>query len=334
MTWLTWRQHRAEMYSLGLLVAVIAAFLLLAGLPMHSLFPDGAGQCVGSDVTDACSNAIRRLAEDHGYASKMLSLFNLVPFLIGAFFGAPLVARELELGTWQFAWTQSVPRMRWLAVKLGALGVLTAALAGAFSAVITWYRQPMDVLDGRFTAELAEQCGGGEVLDHLVRVRFFDGHESHRDVGDRLGQHTAHAEQDRHPELLVAGEADDELTGGAQHGATSRSTSPSASVAAASSSVAACSAAAASARPSRTRPRSVLCAMPSPLSFTATAPPNDRAASAASAGVAATISGANGTPKPRSSSFEAASASVRPATGTPADMAAYPSDPWRGLFAA
>ncbi len=153
MTWLTWRQHRAEMYTLGLLVAVIGAFLLVAGLPMHSLFPGGAGQCVGLDVSEACSTAIRRLAEDHGYASKMLSLFNLVPFLIGAFFGAPLVARELESGTWQFAWTQSVPRMRWLAVKLGALGLLTAVLAVAFSAVVTWYRQPMDVLDGRFTAD-------------------------------------------------------------------------------------------------------------------------------------------------------------------------------------
>jgi ABC-2 family transporter protein len=153
MTWLTWRQHRAEMYTLGLLVAVIGAFLLAVGLPMHSLFPGGAGQCVGLTVTDTCSNAIRQLAEDHGYASKMLSLFSLVPFLIGAFFGAPLVARELELGTWQFAWTQSVPRMRWLAVKLTALGALTAALAGVFSAVVTWYRQPMDLLNGRFTTD-------------------------------------------------------------------------------------------------------------------------------------------------------------------------------------
>ncbi|RAS60409.1 ABC-2 family transporter [Lentzea atacamensis] len=153
MTWLTWRQHRAEMLTLGLLVATIGAFLLAVGLQMHSLFPGGAGQCVGVDVSETCSTAIRRLNEEHGYASKMLNLFSLVPFLIGAFFGAPLVARELEAGTWQFAWTQSVPRMRWLAVKLGALGLATAVLAGVFSAVITWYRQPMDVLDGRFGAD-------------------------------------------------------------------------------------------------------------------------------------------------------------------------------------
>ncbi|MDX8032322.1 ABC transporter permease subunit [Lentzea sp. BCCO 10_0856] len=153
MTWLTWRQHRAEVYALGLLVAVIGAFLLAVGLQMHSLFPGGAGQCLGADLSETCSTAIRRLNEEHGYASKMLNLFSLVPFLIGAFFGAPLVARELEAGTWQFALTQSVPRMRWLAVKLGALGLATALLTGVFSALITWYRQPIDVLDGRFGAD-------------------------------------------------------------------------------------------------------------------------------------------------------------------------------------
>ncbi|MEU4770136.1 ABC transporter permease subunit [Actinosynnema sp. NPDC023794] len=155
MTWLTWRQHRAEVFALGLLVAAIGLFLLVAGSSMRSLFPDGAAACAGglTDATDACSTAIRRLNDEHGYASKLLTLFNLVPFLIGAFLGAPLVARELETGTWQFAWTQAVPRMRWLAVKLGALGALTATLAIALSASITWYRQPLDVLGGRFAAD-------------------------------------------------------------------------------------------------------------------------------------------------------------------------------------
>ena len=70
----------------------------------------------------------------------MLSLLNLVPFAIGAFLGAPLFARELESGTWQLAWTQAVPRMRWLTVKLVALGGLTVALTVAFAALVTWYR--------------------------------------------------------------------------------------------------------------------------------------------------------------------------------------------------
>jgi len=36
-----------------------------------------------------------------------------VPGLIGIFWGAPLVARELETGTYRLAWTQSVTRKRW-----------------------------------------------------------------------------------------------------------------------------------------------------------------------------------------------------------------------------
>jgi hypothetical protein len=33
--------------------------------------------------------------------------------------GAPLVAREFETGTSQFAWMQSITRRRWLMVKTG-----------------------------------------------------------------------------------------------------------------------------------------------------------------------------------------------------------------------
>ncbi|TDB69531.1 ABC transporter permease subunit [Micromonospora sp. KC721] len=153
MTWLTWRQHRAEAAVLALLVAVAAAVLLLLGTSMHGLFPHGVARCAGGSVTEGCSVALQRLWEEHGYASKMLSLFNLLPFVIGAFLGAPLLARELETGTWQLAWTQSVPRMRWLAVKLAALGSLAVVLTLALSAVITWYRHPLDVLDGRFNAD-------------------------------------------------------------------------------------------------------------------------------------------------------------------------------------
>ena len=56
-------------------------------------------------------------------------LSSVVPALIGIFWGAPLVARELETGTFRLAWTQSVTRTRWLAVKLAVLG-LGSVIAG------------------------------------------------------------------------------------------------------------------------------------------------------------------------------------------------------------
>ena len=56
------------------------------------------------------------------------------------------MARELETGTWQLAWTQAVLRMRWLAVKVVTL---TVVVTGALAALITWFRQPLDVMYGR-----------------------------------------------------------------------------------------------------------------------------------------------------------------------------------------
>src|SRR3981189_1531026 len=149
MTWLTWRQHRGEALALGLMVAVIGIILLVLGLPMHDLFPLGANHCAVPPIDDGCRIGLTQLQQDYGYATPILTLLNLVPFAIGAFLGAPLLARELEDGTWQLAWTQAVPRMRWLAVKLTALGMLTVLLTAVFTSLTTWYHQPLDLL-GRF----------------------------------------------------------------------------------------------------------------------------------------------------------------------------------------
>ncbi len=45
-----------------------------------------------------------------------------MPVLIGAFVGAPVLARELETGTFRFAWTQGFGRARWAVGQAGAAG--------------------------------------------------------------------------------------------------------------------------------------------------------------------------------------------------------------------
>jgi hypothetical protein len=143
--WLTWRQHRAEALAVGLLVAALGIILYVLGEPMRALFPQGVAQCTVVPVGRDCQLAVTRLQQGYEYATPMLILLNFVPFGIGAFLGAPLLAREWESGTWQLAWTQAIPRLRWLAVKLGALGALAMLSALAFSAAVTWYRQPLDL---------------------------------------------------------------------------------------------------------------------------------------------------------------------------------------------
>jgi hypothetical protein len=69
-------------------------------------------------------------------------LLQLVPALIGAFVGAPVLARELETGTFRYAWTQGFGRWRWALAKLVLLAVALAAATAAFGVLVSWYFQP------------------------------------------------------------------------------------------------------------------------------------------------------------------------------------------------
>ena len=55
---------------------------------------------------------------------------------------ASVLARELETGTFRYAWTQGFGRWRWAVAKLVLLAVVVTAAAGAFGALLTWYYQP------------------------------------------------------------------------------------------------------------------------------------------------------------------------------------------------
>jgi hypothetical protein len=68
----------------------------------------------------------------------------VAPALIGAFWGAPLVAREFEAGTHRLVWAQSVSRTRWLAVKLAVVGGATVVATTLLSALVTWWAAPLD----------------------------------------------------------------------------------------------------------------------------------------------------------------------------------------------
>ena len=98
-------------------------------------------------------------------------LMALAPALLGAFLGAPLVARELEAGTYRLAWTQSVSRRRWLASKL-TLTVGAAAFAlGAASLAVTWWSAPLDGAVSQTRGGLPEPLDPGDVRHAWRRPR-------------------------------------------------------------------------------------------------------------------------------------------------------------------
>jgi hypothetical protein len=67
---------------------------------------------------------------------------NLAPALIGAFTGPAVMARELEAGTFRYAWTQGIGRVRWTIAKLALLGLVIAVVTWAFSQLFTWFFAP------------------------------------------------------------------------------------------------------------------------------------------------------------------------------------------------
>lgn len=67
----------------------------------------------------------------------------LAPAVIGLFWGAPLIARELETGTAALAWNQSVTRTRWLAVKLAVGGLAAMAVTEGLSLMQAWWAAPI-----------------------------------------------------------------------------------------------------------------------------------------------------------------------------------------------
>src|SRR5437899_5505591 len=89
----------------------------------------------------ACSALIRRFNDMNLHLANGFAL-QPVPALIGAFVGAPLLARELETGTFRYAWTQGFGRWRWTLAKLVLLALVVVAAAAAVSVLFSWYYRP------------------------------------------------------------------------------------------------------------------------------------------------------------------------------------------------
>jgi hypothetical protein len=132
------RQFRVQALVGAILVVLAAVYLVR----------------LGADIRAARDAS--QLPREYGQTMLFLATgLALVPALIGAFWGAPLIARELETGTHRLAWNQSVTPRRWLAVKLTVLGLAGAAVAGTLSALSTWAAGPVDQVAGdRFNAIL------------------------------------------------------------------------------------------------------------------------------------------------------------------------------------
>jgi hypothetical protein len=146
MIWFTWRQFRTQTWITVGTLAVIAVALAVTGHTVADLWTSsGAATCHTNCATavNTFLNEVRGGVGDKVY-NFGLALMYVVPALIGIFWGAPLIARELETGTHRLAWNQSVTRTRWLATKLVIVGGASAASVGLLSWVVTSWAHHID----------------------------------------------------------------------------------------------------------------------------------------------------------------------------------------------
>ena len=139
MAWVTWRQHRIALAGVAALLGALAVYLWIAGLQLHHAY--AAAVACHPASSPACQTW-SRLQWHWTPSCRIAALLQAVPVLIGAFVGAPVLARELETGTFRYAWTQGFGRWRWTLAKLVPLAVMVAAAAGAFGVLLSWYYQP------------------------------------------------------------------------------------------------------------------------------------------------------------------------------------------------
>jgi hypothetical protein len=116
LAWVTWRQHRAGLTWMLLVLTVITAEMAVTGSQPPVARPAGLGGTV--------------------------LVLQAIPLLLGLFLGAPLLAREAENGTARLTWTQCASRTRWFLAQAVPIAVSLAIAAVGIGLEFGWWVSP------------------------------------------------------------------------------------------------------------------------------------------------------------------------------------------------
>ena len=127
-------------------LAAFAVLMVLTGPHLASLYASAIAGCHGGTCANAANTFLSRLTTTSPYPTVYVLSVGLIlaaPAIIGIFWGAPLIAHEFETRTLALAWTQSITRTRWLAVKLALTGLAAMAVTGALTVMQAWWADPI-----------------------------------------------------------------------------------------------------------------------------------------------------------------------------------------------
>jgi hypothetical protein len=167
MIWLTWRLQRLESTIAAGILVLLTAIVIPTGLSMINAYHHlGVARCLPSQSA-RCALVVQSFLDQFPAVTSLAGWFNLLPLLLGLALAAPFML-EIEQGTYRVAWTQSVTRQRWLSCRLGFV-VVSAVLAGVlFSALMSWWRIPLDHIEGNFVPNEAFDFEGFAPVAYTV----------------------------------------------------------------------------------------------------------------------------------------------------------------------
>ncbi|MFJ3712181.1 transporter [Streptomyces sp. NBC_01267] len=151
--WLAWRQQRIQIAVGVVVVAACALYVALQRADMTSFIDSHhVALCKGWNGPCVDSPYVLELLYTHADHIRMLGWISAaLPVLIGLFWGAPLIGRELESGTYRLALTQGVGPVRWFVSRFGLAALCTVVGSAAFAGLVAWWWAPIsNMLDGPY----------------------------------------------------------------------------------------------------------------------------------------------------------------------------------------
>lgn len=140
--WVVWRRYRATLLGLVVVLGGLSAYLLVTGHRVRTAYAAVAECQPPADGAD-CQLRWADFLNTYGNPGFVGAVLLLLPGIIGAFVGAPLIGRELETGVFRYSWTQGIGRMRWAVALIVPAAVGVAAVAGALGLLVRWHDQPL-----------------------------------------------------------------------------------------------------------------------------------------------------------------------------------------------
>jgi hypothetical protein len=141
MSWLVWRQHRWDAASALAVLLVLGGGMIILAAASANLLADISRVC--ASPSSGCDTLRTNYGTSFGAFQTFITTAGIViPVLIGVFAGAPMVAREFELGTNLLVWAQGITLRRWFAFKVLLIAAGVVICTGVLGAIFQLWLAP------------------------------------------------------------------------------------------------------------------------------------------------------------------------------------------------